>query len=180
MKGIVVYKSKTGFTKRYATWIANQLEWEMVSIEDFYNKSVEVYDCIIFGSRVHAGKVDGLKKVKALIRGNAKRKLIVFATGGTPIAVTDRINQIWEASFTSEELEQIPHFYMQSGLNYDEMGTTDRVIMKALARFLGKKEHKNQEDVGCEQAIGSSYDISDELYSEPLIAYVKQNREKWR
>lgn len=43
------------------------------------------YDFIIFGSRIHSGKIDGLKKMKELLSGNENTQLVVFATGGTPI-----------------------------------------------------------------------------------------------
>lgn len=172
MKALVVYKSKTGFTKRYAQWIADELKCEMIDVENITNTSFDQYDVVIYGSRVHAGKVDGLKKIKAMLKSNSN--FIVFATGGTPSAAEDAINTIWKASFSSEELEKIPHFYMQGGLNYEEMGTVDRMIMKALAKMLSSKKDKNSDEIGCEQAIGSSYDISSREYIMPLIRYIQE------
>jgi len=174
MKTIVIYKSKTGFTKKYAEWIAEELECNISNFEDFSQSSISDYDFVIYGSRIHAGKVDGLKKVKALFADNINTMLVVFATGATPSAAEDVINTIWQASFSEEELNVIPHFYMQSGLNYSKMGVGDYLIMKALAKMLSSKKDKNSEEAGCEQAIGSSYDISSREYIAPLIQFIQK------
>ena len=84
------------------------------------------------------------KKTKVLLANNEGVDIIVFASGGTPSAAEDVINKIWKASFSDEELNKIPHFYMQSGLNYGKMGMADRLIMKTLAKMLNRKKDKIQ------------------------------------
>ncbi|WP_242985386.1 flavodoxin domain-containing protein [Vallitalea okinawensis] len=174
MKTIVIYKSKTGFTKRYAEWIGEELNCDISNYEDFSQSSIVEYDCIIYGSRIHAGKVDGLKKIKTLVQGNGRSKLIIFATGATPLAAEDVINTIWRESFSEEELKAIPHFYMQGGLNYEKMGIGDRLIMKTLAQMLSRKKAKSSVEAGCEQSIGNSYDISSRKYILPLVQFVQK------
>jgi menaquinone-dependent protoporphyrinogen IX oxidase len=171
MEAIVIYESKTGFTKRYAEWIADELKCDIFDYESVSLTSISKYNLIIYGSRIHAGKVDGLRKIKALFENN--RNIIVFATGGTPSAAEDTINTIWKTSFSEDELIKIPHFYMQGGLNYEKMSVVDRLIMKTLAKILSGKKDKNSDEIGCEQAIGSSYDISSREYISPLVQYVQ-------
>ncbi|MGL5351808.1 MAG: hypothetical protein ACRDA5_00635, partial [Clostridium sp.] len=67
----------------------------------------------------------------------------------------------------------IPHFYMQSGLNYEKMGIVDRLIMKSLAKMLSSKNDKSKENYGCQQAIINSHDISSKEYIEPLVRFIK-------
>ena len=173
MKAIVVYKSKTGFTKKYAEWIQEATKFDILNYENISEASLSTYDIVIYGSRIHAGRIDGLKKIKALLIDNENVQLVVFATGGTPIEAEDVINSMWKASFTEEELQVIPHFYMPAGLNYENMNIGDKLIMKALAKMLGSKKDKNSEESGCEQAIGHSYDISSREYISPLLEYIR-------
>lgn len=173
MKIGVIYKSKTGFTKRYAEWIAEELNCECIECEKFSQSFDKKYDYIIYGSRIHAGKIDGIKKIMSESVNNVSCKLIVFATGGTPQVEKDVIDSIWKASFSETELEKVPHFYMQSGLNYEKMGIADRLIMKALAKILKMKDNKNSIEKGTEQAISSSYDYSSREQITPLIEYIK-------
>lgn len=173
MKIIVIYKSKTGFTKRYAEWIAEELKCDILDYKNFLKSSIAEYDFVIYGSRIHAGKIDGIKKIKALFSDNEIPKLIIFATGATSLAAEDAINTIWQSNFSNDELKIIPHFYMQGGLNYETMGVLDRMIMKTLAKFLSSKKDKSSDEEGFEQSIGSSYDISSREYIAPLIQFLK-------
>ena len=172
MKTIVVYKSKTGFTKRYAEWIADELKCDISEYKNISGTSVVRYDLIIFGSRLHAGRIDGLDKIKELIAHNGNSDLIVFATGAMPSAAEDTLEEIWRSNFTEDELNRTPHFYMQGGLDYEKMGMFDRFLMKAFATALRKKRNKTQEEISTEQAIKSSFDASSREYIAPLIQYV--------
>jgi len=172
-KSIVIYKSKSGFTKKYAKWIQEDLGCDVVDYSHVSKLKLGNYDVIIYGSRINAGKLDGINKMTRILEKNPQSKLIVFATGGTPNTATDIINAVWENSLTEDELLSIPHFYMQSGLNYELMSSGDRLIMKGLNTFLGSKKEKTTEEQGCEDAIQDSYDISSKDYIKPLVAYVK-------
>lgn len=174
MKTLVIYKSKTGFTEKYATWISNELACPAVSYEDLKSITIFEYDIIIFGSRIHAGRVDGLSKFKKQLTERDIQKLVVFATGATPANALEVIENIWKTSFPAEEEIKTPHFYMQSGLNYEKMGAGDRIIMKTLAKFLSNNRNKNSVENGCEQAIQNSYDISSIEYIYPLVNYVRE------
>lgn len=177
MKSLIVYKSKTGFTKRYAQWIQESTKFDMQDYDHLDRASLSEYDFIIFGSRVHAGRVDGLTKFKNLVAVCPHIRLAVFATGGTPNEAEDVVNKIWNDSFTQGELRAIPHFYMQSGLDYKTMKTGDRLLMKALAKILAGKKDKDSTEAGCEKAIGSSYDHSSKEYMIPLLEYIRTLQE---
>lgn len=170
MKIIVIYKSRTGFTKRYAQWIADELMCETANYADIHNLDLSAYDLVIYGGRVHAGIIDGLRKMRRLLE-NKPCRLVVFATGATPFAAAEDIEQTMQNNFGDSG---IPHFYMQSGLCYEKMGLADKTIMKLFARMLaGKKEQSEAEKIMA-AAIVKSYDISDKQYILPLVAYVKE------
>jgi len=171
MKTIIIYNGITGFTKRYAQWIAEELGSGALPYKDFTKNIINENDIIIFGSRVHVGKVEKANKIIPLLGNN--KNLIVFATGGTPASETNTIEKIWVASLTRDEINVIPHFYFQSGMNYEKMGFADRTIMKAAARLLDKKKNKSAEEAGFEEAIRSSHDISSREYILPLVEFVR-------
>ena len=169
MKIIIVYNGKTGFTKRYADWIAEELECSSLSYKNFSKKVIEENDIIIFGSRVHAGKIERLKKIKSQFINKSIQKLIIFACGATPVFEKNVIDKIWVNNLSESEIKSIPHFYMQSGLNYEGMGFLDRTIMKTVAKLMSKKQNKTNEEAGFTQAVQSSYDISSKEYILPLV-----------
>ena len=171
MEIVIYYNSKTGFTKKYAGWIAEELKCNAFSYKEFTKNIPCENSVVIFGSRIHAGRIEGLNKVKA--RFSDKRNLIVFATGATPASEAAVIEKMWEANFSSEEINVVPHFYMQSGLNYEKMGFVDRNIMKIVAKLVSGKKNLNETEKGFEQAIKESHDISSKDCITPLLEFVR-------
>ena len=77
MKRIVVYQSSTGFTAKYASWIAEELgceikEYKMVKVDELIS-----YDMVIYGGWIMGNMVYGYDKIKAL---NLKN-VVVFGVG---------------------------------------------------------------------------------------------------
>jgi len=153
MNIIIVYSSKTGFTKRYAEWIAEELACDTLSFKDFTMEAVRGKGVVIFGTRIHAGTVEHLNKIKQYFNNTTEQKFIVFATGGTPNEAESVINNIWANNLSETEIKAIPHFYMQSGLNYEKMGFIDKRLMKMAAWFMNKKKNKNDHEAGHANAI---------------------------
>lgn len=171
-KMIVVYKSSTGFTKKYAEWIAEELKCTLADYRTVTAEKLSGYEIVVFGSRAHAGMIDGYKKARELFQKSAAGKIILFVTGATPNAAEDMIRDFWSQNLTADELSQIPHFYMQGGLCYEKMSLPDKWMMKAFAFFMKKKKDKNPYEKEFEQAITASYDISDKKYIAPLVDYL--------
>lgn len=169
---LVTYKSVTGFTEQYAKWIAEELDCTVMELKDVSAKTMSEYDTVIFGGRFHAGFVDGLKKAKKIFTESTAAELIVFATGATPHTATEMIEEAWKNNLTSDELQKLPHFYMQGGLRYDKMPFGDKLMMKVFAAMVRRKKDKNKYEKAMEKALGNSYDLSSREYVTPLVSYV--------
>lgn len=169
MKILLIYKSKTGFTKRYTEWICEEINCKLENISNMKNIDFNSYDLVIFGSRIHAGRIDGLNKIKKL---DLDKKLIIFVTGATP-KETNSIMEVWNNNLTEEELKIIKHFYIPAGLNYEKMGFLDKIMMKMASKILEKKNNKTKEDIGMQNSIKKSYDISNKSRIKPLIQYIR-------
>lgn len=172
-KMIVIYKSSTGFTKKYAGAIARKVGCDLADYSNVSAKMLSGYDVVIFGTRAHAGMMDGYRKAKKLFAKSNIRQLVLFVTGAAPNAATETVEAFWKQNLSAEELAKIPHLYMQSGLCYEKMSLTDRLMMKVAAVMVRNKKNKTAQDIAFEQAIKSSYDISSKEYIEPLVSYLK-------
>lgn len=172
-KVIVVYKSSTGFTMKYAEMIAQEMKCALMDYKNVSLDTLSKYDIVIFGTRAHAGMIDGYQKAKKLFEKSNVGKLILFVTGATPNTSTGVIEAFWKQNLSTDEMAMVPHFYMQSGLCYEKMTLTDKLMMKVAAVMIKKKKDKTASDIEFEQAIKSSYDISSKVYIEPLIQFLK-------
>ncbi|MBQ8527057.1 MAG: hypothetical protein IJ429_01165 [Lachnospiraceae bacterium] len=175
MKTVIVYKSKTGFTKKYAEMIAAEVSCDLIELKTAKSEKLAEYDRVVFGTRFFAGMVDDLKKAKELFAGSGAKKLVVFATGATPNEAESVVNDVWKNNFTSEELESIPHFYMQSGICYEKMPFGEKMMMKMAAKMMKNQKEKDEMGQGFEEALKGSFDISDKVYVEPIVKYLKED-----
>lgn len=173
MKIKLVYKSKSGFTKRYAEWIAQETGCELIPMKAANTSIAGGCDVMVYGSRMHAGRVDGLPKARKLFARSGAQHFIVFATGGMPCSDADTVDEMWRNNLTGEEMTSIPHFYMQAGICYEKLGPVDKAMMKLAASMIAKQTDKSPEGQQMAQAIRGSYDISDRQYIAPLVDFLR-------
>ena len=172
MKALIIYKSKTGFTKWYAEFIAKEVDGNLMDFKEVTTEIMSGYDVVVYGGGLHAGMINGYKKAKEMYEKSSAKRLILFATGGTPNGAIKEIDEVWKNNLSAEELQSIPHFYMQGGICYEKMSFLNKTIMKMMSKVLDKKKNKDSAEDGFAQAIRSSYDIKAEEYAEPLIKYL--------
>lgn len=171
MKRIVVYRSKTGFTRKYAEWIAKQLQCDCVEDKSVTEANLRSYDVVIYGGGIMASQISGLKEMKTKIADPSKTKLVVFCTGATLAEEKEKVKEIEKMNFSEKDLEQIPFFYMQAGINYQKMSIPMRTLMKGFSKMLEKNQKKNGEMNGG-MSLRETYDVSDEAYVFPLVELV--------
>lgn len=171
MNAVIIYKSKTGFTRQYAQWLSQQLGCEAVPYESRQSVDLTAYDTVIFGGSLHAGAIKGVKWFKQQSGLKDKRK-IIFAVGAMPAGV-DAIETTLAGNFTAEERKEYQLFYLPGGLRYEQMGFLDQKLMKVFAKMLAKRTPANEEERAMADVVGHSYDLSDQKYLEPAIAYIK-------
>lgn len=173
-KILLLYKSKTGFTKRYAEIIAKETHAVLMDYKKASPKIMSGFDTVIFGSRAHVGMIDGYKKIRQMFLKSGAKHFVLFVTGATPNN-SKEVETFWQQNLSADELRNLPHFYMQSGLCYEKMPCLDRLMMKGFCSMMQKKKNKTEQDKTIEQMITGSYDISSDEYTKPLLDYVREN-----
>lgn len=168
MKTVVIYNSQTGFTKRYAEWIAEATGADCFALTDAKKKSMDDYDAIVFGGWACAGGISKLSWFKGNIDKWSGKKLIAFCVGGSPIE-NPEIDEALKKNFTDVEWEKVNVFYCPGGFNYDKMSAPSKLMMKMFIKALKAKKDKTEEDEIMIKMISSSYDISDKKYIEPIL-----------
>lgn len=168
MKTIVIYNSQTGFTKRYAEWIAEATGADCFELSAAKKKDLAAYDAIIFGSWACAGGIHKLGWFKGNVDRWQDKKLIAFCVGASPID-SPEIDPALKRNFTESEREKISVFYCPGGLNYEKMPAPSKLMMKMLLITLKAKKGKTEADQEMIKMISASYDISDKKYIEPIL-----------
>lgn len=170
-KAIVVYTSETGFTKKYAGWIAEALGCQSVRSSEVTKEKLKSYETVIYGGGFYAGQIKGLKKFRELVE---KERLIVYATGATPAEQKEIVEKAIGQNLTEDDQKVIPVFYFQSGLDYNQMSFKYKMMMKAFCAMMSKKKDKTEEEKVMVKWIGSSFDESSPEYIQPLLEKVRE------
>jgi menaquinone-dependent protoporphyrinogen IX oxidase len=172
MNILVVYKSISGFTKKYAEWIAGGLNAKCINLDEIGNISFKEYDLIIFGGSLHAVGVNGYKKFKAYIPIIGADKIIIFAVGASP-AKKGVEDEIKTANLTDAVERNIPLFYLRGGFDYSKLDLRNKVLMKLLKWKLMLRKNKTPDEKGMLSAYKKPLDASKQKNIEPIIDYVK-------
>lgn len=168
MKTVVIYNSQTGFTKRYAEWIAEEAKADCIELADAKKKDLKEYDAIVFGGWAVAGSISKLSWFKNNMEKWDGKRLIAFCVGGSPID-NPEIEPSLRQNFNDEEWKKVKVFYCPGGFNYEKMSKTSKVMMKMFIKALKAKKDKTEEEEVMIKMISSSYDISDKKYIEPIL-----------
>lgn len=174
MKTLIIYTSQTGFTKKYADWLAQKTGGDLLDLKDAQKKNdafFEDYEAIVYGGWVMAASV---VKVKWFLNKAASwkgKKLAIYCVGGSPNDNPD-VEVMLKNLLTDEQREYIRAFYCQGGFNYERMNAPSRLAMKMFVSALKKKKDPTEEEKIMTEMVAKSYDISDEKYLEPVIEYL--------
>lgn len=172
MKTLIIYYSKTGFTQRYAQWLAQDIGGQCVPYSERKGIKFDDYDAIVFGGRLQAGIICGAKWFFNQAARLEDKKLALFFTGAMgpdPAGIEKALMQ----NVPPEERERIPAFYLWGGLNYERMGFVDRFLMSGLRKMLASKKAPSPEEQEAAKMIAQSYDKTARGNLRELEAYLK-------
>ena len=172
MKTIVIYNSQTGFTKRYAQWIAEETGAQCVDVKDAKKIDLKEFDNIVFGGWAMAGSITKVKWFCKKVENLNGKKLVAFCVGASPIE-NPEINEFLKTTSAQEEFKNIKVFYCPGGLAYDKMSGTSRTMMKMFVKMLNSKKDKTEDDLRQIEMVSSSYDIADKKYIKPIVDFIK-------
>lgn len=170
MKGIVLYRSKYGHTRRYATWLSESLEWELKELSDFKKKEVKDYDHVIFGTGVYINRMKGIRRVMRLFK---EKPIIVFACGGND-GVEEEIERIRTRNLTKDQQDFHTFFYVPGGLDFTKVKGLLGPMMKLSHRMLEKKKDRTKEEEDFLKGFTEPTDLVDRKHTEAILEYVKK------
>ena len=172
MKTLVIYTSKTGFTKRYSEWLAEKMGADILELKDAQKKEegfFDGYDAIVYAGWCMAGSVVKVKWFLGKAPSWKEKRLAIMVVGGSPNDNPD-VEVSLHNLLTDEQRRYIKAFYCQGGIDYDKLKGPSKLGMKMFAAALKKRKDEKSRQMG--EYISQSYDISDIKYIEPIISYL--------
>ena len=174
MRSVVIYSSKTGFTKKYAQWLAEELSADIFDVAKVTADMLEGYDTVIYGGGLYAIGISGIKYIKRNIGKLKNKKVIVFATG-LSTSRDDVIGAVKNHNFTADEQKFLRFFYLRGGFDYSKLNVFYKVIMTFLKWKLKMKREQEltPDERGMLTSYSRSVDFTRRENIKEIIAYVK-------
>jgi menaquinone-dependent protoporphyrinogen IX oxidase len=144
-KTVVIYRSKTGFTKNYAQWIAEELGCDLYKGEDIKVSELQNYDTIIYGAGLYASGISGIKLITDNFDLLKNKNLFVFSVGASPVREVTTA-ELRKANFKGEQFEKIHFYYLRGGFDYSRLSPFYRFLM-TLRKIQLKNSKSDDPDV---------------------------------
>lgn len=172
MKTIVVYRSKSGFVKKYADWIAEELSADIYEASKASIDMLTGYDTIIYGGGLYAVGINGVKLITKNMDKLKDKNLIVFTSGASPYR-EEIVVEVKNKNFTLDEQKYINFFYMRGGFDYNTLTPIDKVLMVLLKLKLKMKKNMSPDDRGMLAAYSQPVDFTKKRNISKLVNLVR-------
>jgi len=181
MKTVVIYKTTSGFTKRYSDWIAEGLKADIFPHSGTTLEKLLGYDLIIYGGSLHATGVSGVDLIKKNLPKLLGKNIIVFATGASPYS--KRVEEeVRDRNFTAEEQKRLRFFYLRGGYDHSKLDLKNRLLMDLL-RFkilMRPKGKRTPDEVGMLAAFKHPMDAARKENLKALLEYARSGSQRSR
>jgi len=171
---LVIYKSLSGFTKKYAQWIAEELHADLYDSKDFDPAKLADYQVIVYGGSLHAVGISGVSIIKNNLPKLSGKKIVVFAVGASPPR-ENVLDEVKNKNFTAEQQQTIKFFYLRGGFDYDQLDLPNKVLMSLmkLKIQMKKKSSRSSDEIGLLAAYQKPMDCTRKENIKPLLAYAQ-------
>lgn len=174
MKAVVVYASQTGFTRRYAEWIAEELGCEAVPVEQADGIDVGAFDVVVFGGWLHAGGLVGMKWLKQARVAHPGTPFVAFAVGATPAEWNDMVDEAMAREFPSPEFDGVERFYLRGGFAYERLSMPNKLAMKLFFKMQKKQAETDPRAAEMLAGMRGGFDATERAAVEPVVAAARK------
>ncbi len=172
-KGIILYQSKYGATKKYTNWLAEETGFDCIQTKNANVQALEQYDAVILCGGIYASGIAGLSFFRKNINKLHNKKLAILCVGAS-LYDKKSFDEIKSRNLKND-LQNIPAFYGRGAWDEENMTLKDRALCKLLQKAVAKKPPDTYEPwmQALMSALGQKCDWTDKEYLQPLLDYIK-------
>jgi menaquinone-dependent protoporphyrinogen IX oxidase len=173
-KVVVVYRSGSGFTKNYATWLAEELHCDLLLGKNTKVSDLAAYDTIIYGGGLYAIGINGIKLITKNYEALKNKKLIVFAVGASPVR-EESTREVRKANIPAELFDKIQFFYLRGGFDYNRLSPINKFLMTLMKLKLKNTKNPDSDAKGMLASYDHPLDFTNKKYIKPILESVGES-----
>lgn len=157
---VIVYESKTGFTKKYAELLAAKTGMRLYPVREL--SKVDRAEEVLFLGWMKVGKIQGLDKART-------RRIAAVCGSGTGRTAEPDV----ETVLARNQLETTPFFYLRGGcLPLKKLRGMDRLALSLFVRMLKSREGADEKTAESIEIIQNGFDGVREENLDPLLHWL--------
>jgi menaquinone-dependent protoporphyrinogen IX oxidase len=174
---VVVYRSRYGSAKRYAEWIAEEIEADIFDGAKVKADDLLKYDTIIFGGAMYAVGMLGIDLISKNYHQLRDKKVIVFSVGASP-AHPEAIQAVKDNNFTPEMKGKVPFFHVRGAFDYKRLNFLDKLLMFLLKKKIQLKraDLRDKDEIGMLASYNRPVDWSSKKSIIPILDCIRENQ----
>lgn len=173
---VIIYCSQTGFTKRYADWLAEEYGCQATPFKKRKNVDIANADVVIYCSWFHAGGIKGAKWIQGIMSEYPEKQFVVIGCGAYPMPCEkwpkSDIDEAFEKSLSCSQHANVKCFYCQGGFDFDRLGAPDKVAMRMFFKMLEKKRDEDLRNAEVLETMRDGFDGTNREYLTSAISYI--------
>ncbi|HIZ46650.1 MAG TPA: hypothetical protein IAA19_06480 [Candidatus Olsenella pullistercoris] len=177
MSTAVVYCSQTGFTEKYARWLAESLGTKAVPFAGRASAGVADAGTIVFLSWFHAGGLKGARWLRDLMDERPECRYVVVGVGAYPMPSEEwprsETDAALERAFPSERYPRLARFYCQGGFDFDRLCALDKLAMRAFFRMQAKEARTDPRVAFALDAMREGFDGTRREHLRPVLEHLR-------
>jgi len=158
---VIVYESKTGFTRRYAEMLAAKTGLKVFHVSEISKANPD--EEVIFLGWMKVGKIQGLNKVR-------EYKVVAVCGSGTARTAEPDVETVLKRN----KIKGIPFFYLRGGcLPLKDIKGMDRILLGMFVGILKLRKDKDEKTAESIAIIENGFDGVREENLEPVLEWLK-------
>lgn len=159
---VIVYESKTGFTRKYAEMLAAKTGLKVFHVNGI--SKINPGEEIIFLGWMKVGRIQGLDKAR-------KHNIVAVCGSGTARNPEPDV----ETVLRRNKIQGIPFFYLRGGcLPLKEIKGLDRILLSMFVKILKLRKDKDEETGESIRIVENGYDGVKEENLQPVIEWLNK------
>lgn len=172
-RGLILYQSRYGATKKYADLLADITGFDCVETKKAGGETARDYPILLFCGGIYASGIAGLSFLRKHFDGWKDKKIAVFCVGASPYD-ENALDGIKKLNLKGG-LSHIPLFYGRGAWDEERMTFWHRTLCRLLQKAVAKRDPDTCEPwmkaLLC--AAGQTCDWTDKAYLSPLLAWLE-------
>lgn len=173
-KTAVIFCSEYGSTKKYAEYIAEKLQADLLSTTQA--KDLSPYDTVVYGGGIYAGSLNGNEWLKKNQEMLCNKRLVIFTCSFSDPEISRNTKYIREGlnkCLSPKLMNHAKIFCFHGALDYQHLKFAHKGMMKVLFQILKHKKERSLEEEAMLQTQVTPADFVDTSQADRLILYIK-------